>query len=54
MILLRELKLPVTPTAHLLEDHILTQMNSIDDGITNKTEDHIERSHQLGKYFEQR
>ena len=54
MILLRELKLPVTSSTHLLEDHILTQMNSIDGGITNKTEDQIERSHQLGKYFEQR
>ena len=37
-----------------MEDHILTQMNSIDGGIADKTEDHIERSHQVGKHFEQR
>ena len=54
MILWRELKLPVTTSAHLLEDHILTQINSIDGGITDKIEDHIERSHQVGKRFEQR
>ena len=29
-------------------------MNSIDGDIANKTEDHIERSHQNGKRFEQR
>ena len=38
----RELKLPVTPSAHLLEDHILNQMSSIEGGITGVTEDHIE------------
>ena len=51
MILWRELKLPVTPSAHLLEDKTLTQMNSIDSGNTNKTEDYIETSHQVGKHF---
>ena len=54
MLLWRELKLPVTPSAHLLEDHIPTQMNSIDGGIADKTDDHIERSHQVGKRLEQR
>ena len=54
MILWIKLKLPVTPSAHLLEDRILTQINSIDGGIADKTEDHIERSHQVGKRFEQR
>ena len=29
-------------------------MNSIDGGITDKTGDHTERSHQVGKRFEQR
>ena len=53
-ILWRELKLLVTPSAYLLEDHILTQINSIDGGIADKTEDHIERSHQVSKRFEQR
>ena len=54
MILWREFKLPVTTSVHLLEDHILTQINSIDGGITDRTEEHIERSHQVGKRFEQR
>ena len=54
MILWRELKVLLTTSAHLLEDNILTQMNSIDGGIADKTEDHIERSHQVGKHFEQR
>ena len=54
MILWRELKLPVTSSTYVLEDHILTQMNSIDGGIADKTEDHIERSYQVGKRLEQR
>ena len=29
-------------------------MNHVDGGIADKTEDHIERSHQVGKRFEQR
>ena len=37
-----------------MKNHILTQTNSIDGDIANKTEDHIERSHQVGKRFEQR
>ena len=49
-----ELKLLVAPSAHILEDHILTQMNSTDGDIADKTEDHIERSHQVGKPFEQK
>ena len=35
IILWKELKLPVTPSAHLLEDHILVQMNYIDGGIAD-------------------
>ena len=54
MKLLRELKLPVTPSAHLLEDHILKQMITIKGGIADKTEDHIERRYQVGKCFDQR
>ena len=52
IILWKELKLLVTPLAYLLEDYILTQMNSIDGDIADKTEDHIERRHQVGKRFE--
>ena len=54
MILWRQLKFPVTPSAHLLEDHILNQMITIKIGIPDKTEDHIERSHQVDKRFDQR
>ena len=54
MLLRRELKLSVIPSTHLLEDHILNQMISIEGGIADKTEDHIERSHQVGKRLERR
>ena len=50
----RELKLTVISSAHLLEDRILTQMSSIEGGIADKTEDHIELSHQIGKRLERR
>ena len=39
----RDLKLSVTPSAPLLEDHISNQMSSIEGGIGDKIEDHIER-----------
>ena len=54
MILWRELKIPVTPSSHLLEDHILKQMITIKGDIADKTEDHIERSQQVGKRYERR
>ena len=44
IILWRELKLQVTPSAHLLEDHILIQMNYIDGSIAD-----VERRFQVGK-----
>ena len=43
--LCRELKLLVIPSTHLLEDHIISQMISVDGGITDKVEYHIGRSH---------
>ena len=49
----RELKLPVTVSTHLLEDHTLNQMSSI-ECIVGKTEDHIERSYQIGKRLERK
>ena len=49
MLLQRDLKLPVTLSAHLLEDHILNQMSSIEGDIADKTEDQIESSNQVGK-----
>ena len=54
MILWKELKIPVTPSAHLLEDYLLKQMITIKGGIADKTEDHIERRYQVGKCFDQR
>ena len=54
MFLWGELKLPVTLSNHLLKDHILTQMSSIEDDIADKTDDHIERSYQVSKRLERR
>ena len=49
MLLRRELKLPVTLSAHLFEDHIFYQMeNSVGD-LADKSEDHIEKAHQDGR-----
>ena len=46
------MKVPVTLFDILLEDHIVSQMISLDGGITNKIEDHIEKSYQVGKQLE--
>ena len=46
MCLWKELKLP-------LEDHILKIMILRDGGIADKTEDHTERSHQVGKHLKE-
>ena len=54
MLLWRDLKLPISPTANLFEDHILNKMSSVKADIADKTEDHIELSHQIGKCFERR
>ena len=54
MLLWRYLKLPVTPSAHLFEDHILNQINSIEVGIADNTEVHIELSRQIGKRLKRR
>ena len=54
MILWRKLEMPVTPSAHLFEDHILYQMKNIDCGLADKSEDHIERAHQDGKRSERK
>ena len=48
----RELKLQVTPSDYLLEDHILNQMSSVEGDIADNTEDHIDKSHQVGKGLE--
>ena len=50
----RELKIPVASSVHLLEDHIFNQMITIKGGISDKSEDHIDRSHKVGKRFDQR
>ena len=36
MLLWRKLKIPVTPSAHLFEDHIVYQMKNIVDGLADK------------------
>ena len=48
----RELKIPVTPSTHLFEDHIVYQMENIVGGLADKSEDHIERAHQDGERSE--
>ena len=52
MLMWRELKLAVTPSAHLFEDHIVHQMTNIVDGLADKNEDHIKKAHQNGKRSE--
>ena len=47
MLLWRDLKLPVTPSAYLFEEHILNQMSSIE-------EDPLELRHQISKQLERR
>ena len=42
----------MSPSAHLFDDHIVHQMKHIGGGVANKSEDHIERDHQDGKYNE--
>ena len=42
----------ITPSAHLFEDHIVHQMKNDVGGLADKSEDHIERSHQDGKQSE--
>ena len=48
------MKLLVTPSAHVLVDHIVSQMLVSDGRIYDKTEDHIERSLQVDKRYEKR
>ena len=50
----RELKLPVTPSVYLFEDHIVYQIENIMDFLAEKSEDYIERIHQDGKRSEKR
>ena len=52
MLLWRKLKLSVTPSAHLFEDHIVYQMKNIVGGWADKSEDYIKRTHQEGKLSE--
>ena len=48
----RESKIPVTPSVHLFEDHIVYQMKNIDGELANKGEEHITKSYQDGKRSE--
>ena len=49
---MEKIKIPVTPSAHLFEDHIVHQIENIIGGLADKSEDHIERAHQDGKRIE--
>ena len=46
MLLWRELNFPVTPLAHLFEDHIIHQMKNIVGKLADKSEVHIKRGYQ--------
>ena len=48
----RELKLSVTLSTHLFEDHVFYQIENIIGGLADKSEDPIERTHQDGKRSE--
>ena len=48
MLMWRDLKLAVTPSAHIFEDHIVHQMTNIVGGLADKSEYHIIRTHQDG------
>ena len=54
MLLQRDLKLPVSSSARLFEGHILNQISSIEGGIANKAEDHIELCRQIDKPLERK
>ena len=48
------MKIYVTLSVHLFEDHIVYQMENIVGGLADKSEDHIERAHQDGKRSERK
>ena len=54
MLLWRKLKILVTPSAYLFEEHIVYQMKHIVGELADKSEDHIERAHQDGKLSERK
>ena len=45
---------PITLSVHLLEDRIVNQMKDLYGGLVDKTENHIERSHQDAKRLSRR
>ena len=52
MLLLGELNLLVTPSDHLLKDHIFIKWKILWVGLTDISKDHIERHHQNSKRSE--
>ena len=52
ILMFRKLKIPVTPSTHLFEDHIVYQIENIVGGLADKSKDHIEWAHQDGKRIE--
>ena len=48
------MKIFVTLSANLFEDHIVYRMKNIVGGLADKSEDHIERAHQDGKRSERK
>ena len=52
MLIYRETKLPVKPSAHLLKDHIVHKRINCVVGLADKSEGRIRRVHQDGKRSE--
>ena len=52
MLLYKKLKVPVIPSTHFIKTTCFYQMKNIVDGLTDKSEDRIERDHQDGKRSE--
>ena len=51
---MEKIKVTSYTISHLLEDYIVRQMICLDGDIVDKTEDHIERSHQVSKRLERK
>ena len=47
MLLYKKLKVPVIPSTHFIKTTCFYQMKNIVDGLTDKSEDRIERDHQI-------
>ena len=52
ILICRKSNLHITPSTRLFEDHIIYRMINIVGRLADKSEDHFERAHQVGKRSE--